>query len=112
MRYIEQTKHKHACIGKSHADGDLRAGDDATLLSVAAALEPVFAPTPPPPEAQPCEGCTPAVAVKEVTWDGLGTPLPTDTTSCYDLVLHGDCSLKKATPAKPLFGHVSAHTEL
>ena len=75
-------------------------------------MEPLFTPTPPPPEVQPCEGCIPAVSVKEVTWDGVGTPLPTDTTSCYDLVLQGECALKQDGPPKPLIGHSIVHSEL
>ena len=29
-----------------------------------------------------------------MTWDGEGQPGENETTSCYELVLHGDCALK------------------
>ena len=77
------------------------AGEDARLLSIGEALEPLFAKTPPPPEVAQCAGCRPAVKVVDVTWDGVGQPKPDDVTSVYELVLHGDCALKQA-PARPL----------
>ena len=77
------------------------AGDDATLLSIAEALQPLIAPTPPPPEVAQCAGCRPDVKVQEVTWDGEGQPLENDTTSCYELVLHGECALKETLGSKP-----------
>ena len=46
--------------------------------------------------------------VVNVSWDGVGMPKPTDTTSCYELVLHGDCALKagrSAAAAAPPEGH-------
>ena len=70
------------------------AGDDATLLSVGEAVEALFAATPPPPEVAQCAGCRPDVKVVEVTWDGVGQPAENDTTSFYELLLHGECALK------------------
>ena len=72
----------------------MTAGEDAKLLSTGEVLAPLFGAMPPPADVAACTGCTPAVKVVNVTWDGVGTPKPTDTTSCYELVLHGDCSLK------------------
>ena len=60
-------------------------------------MEELFAPTPPPPEVAACAGCVPGVKVVNVTWDGVGQPGPTDTTSCYELELGGDCALKSGT---------------
>ncbi len=77
----------------------LCAGADADVLSVGEAIEPLFAATPPPPDAQQCSGCTPSVKVVNVTWDGVGTPLETDTTSAYTLELTGDCAMKRASAA-------------
>ena len=71
-------------------------GGDADVLSIGEALEPLFAATPPPAEDQECSGCTPSVKVVNVTWDGVGTPLESDTTSAYTLELAGECSLKSA----------------
>ncbi len=72
----------------------MHAGEDATLLSIGEALEPLFAKTPPPPEVAQCAGCRPDLKVREVTWDGVGQPKASDTTSVYELLLHGDCALK------------------
>ncbi len=72
------------------------ADGDAEVLSVCAALEPLLAATPPPLEQQVCEGCTPAVKVVPVTWDGQGTPAETDTTSIYELHLNGKCILQSS----------------
>ena len=71
-------------------------GGDADVLSIGEAIEPLFVATPPPAEEQQCSGCTPSVKVVNVTWDGAGTPLETDTTSAYTLELAGDCALKSA----------------
>lgn len=75
----------------------IHAGDDDTLLSVGEAMERLFAPTPAPPEVAACAGCVPRVKVVDVTWDGVGQPKPTDTTSCYELELDGECTLKSGT---------------
>ena len=75
----------------------MHAGDDAVLLSVGEAMESIFPSTPAPPEVAACAGCTPRVKVVDVTWDGVGKPKPTDTTSCYELELDGDCALKSGT---------------
>ncbi len=64
------------------------------VLSVGEAMEPLFAATPAPMEVQQCLGCMPSVKVVNVTWDGVGTPLETDTTSTYTLELTGECALK------------------
>ncbi|CAL8463001.1 g2535 [Coccomyxa elongata] len=76
-----------------------RPGADADVLSVGEAIEPLFAATPPPPDAQQCSGCTPSVKVVNVTWDGVGTPLETETTSAYTLEFTGDCAMKRASAA-------------
>ncbi|EIE27340.1 amidase signature enzyme [Coccomyxa subellipsoidea C-169] len=76
-----------------------RPGADADVLSIGEAIEPLFAVTPPPAEEQQCSGCTPSVKVVNVTWNGVGTPLETDTTSAYTLELAGDCALKSAISA-------------
>ena len=77
------------------------AGEDAKLLSTGEVLAPLFGRMPPPAEVAACTGCMPAVKVVNVTWDGVGTPKPTDTTSCYELILHGDCALKAGRRSSP-----------
>ncbi len=77
----------------------LSTGADADVLSIGEAIEPLFAVTPPPAEEQQCSGCTPSVKVVTVTWNGVGTPLETDTTSAYTLELAGDCALKSTISA-------------
>jgi hypothetical protein len=45
------------------------------------------------------------VKVVEVTWDGKGQPAENDTTSCYELVLHGECALKSGLQTKMSSGN-------
>ena len=59
------------------------------------AVEPLFAPTPVPPNTPACVGCIASVSVKDVTWDGTGTPKANESFSMYDFHLKGKCALKQ-----------------
>ena len=92
-------------MGRARAHGRdgharwLGAGEDATLLAVAAAVEPLLAPTPPPPRHPPCSGCRLRVDTQPVTYAGSGALGEGQTSSCYTFELEGSCALSRATSA-------------
>ena len=74
----------------------MHAGSDASLLAVAAAVEPLLAPTPPPPWHPPCSGCRLRVDTQPVR--PSNGPVPADTVLHMHLwpqMLHKDfcCSV-------------------
>lgn len=71
----------------------LPADNDHVLLAVAQAVEPLLAPTPPPPWHPPCTGCRLRVDTQPVTYSGTGPLEEEDTFSCYTYELVGKCEL-------------------
>ncbi len=75
------------------------AGDDSTLLSIAAAVEATLPPIPPPPETPACQGCSPTATPMTVEFpaEALVTPSsgPVNVTM-YVLDMKGSCALQAA----------------
>ena len=85
---------KHQCLSLP-----LCAGDDSTLLSIAAAVEAALPAIPPPPETPACQGCSPTATPITVEFpaEALATPSsgPVNVTM-YILDMKGSCPLQAA----------------
>ena len=79
------------------------AGDDALLLAVGEALEPLFVPTPPPERLPACAGCTgrtrvqtPKFSDPRESYEGVHlSSVSAKDHSIYSFELEGDCELKR-----------------